>query len=355
MSWQTISIDRFSEYAKQWNSIVESGIPVPFLESDFLLPLLKEFGSGEELLAIESHNNTLRAAAILAPVRQGFWQTFQPSQLPLGAWVSGPDADTMALCRTLITSLPGFTIGIGITQADPILQPRVPDTPGINTLDYIQTAWVDIEGTFESYWDARGKNLKTNLRKQRSKLEAEGTIPILECITDPKLVAQANADFGKLESAGWKAQGGTAIHPDNAQGRFYRQMLESFCAKGKGRIYRYCFGDKVVAMDLCIEAGATLVILKTAYDESFKAISPSSLMRQEQFKAIFDEGSIRRVEFYGKVLEWHTRWTNNNRTLYHLTIYRWPFLQTLHNKLKNWRTGSMASTKPTTDTSEQPN
>lgn len=354
MSWQFIPIDRFSDYSQQWDSILVSCIPVPFLESDFIRPLLKEFGNGQERLAIETQDGLTRAAAVVVPVRQGFWQTFQPSQLPLGTWISKPDVDMVELSRTLVSALPGFTLGIGITQLDPILQPRPADAPGTKTLDYIQTAWVDIEGPYETYWEARGKNLRTNLRKQRAKLETEGTIPVLECITDPKQVAQALKDYGTLESAGWKAQGGTAIHPDNAQGRFYRQMLESFCAKGRGRIYRYYFGDKVVAMDLCIEAGTTLVILKTAYDESFKTISPSSLMRHDQFKQIFDAGRIRRIEFYGKVLEWHTRWTNNARTIYHLTRYRWPVLQTMHSKLRSWRTGRSASTEPTAKASEQP-
>lgn len=69
--------------------------------------------------------------------------------------------------------------------------------------------------------------------------------------SEPDDIAQAIADYGLLESAGWKAEGGTAIHPDNAQGRFYRAMLENFCRQGRGRVYRYRFDDKVVAVDLC--------------------------------------------------------------------------------------------------------
>lgn len=67
-------------------------------------------------------------------------------------------------------------------------------------------------------------------------------MPTLTCVTDPAGVAAALADYGALESAGWKAGTGTAIHPDNAQGRFYRRMLEAFCtailagrSRAKGR------------------------------------------------------------------------------------------------------------------------
>ena len=51
-----------------------------------------------------------------------------------------------------------------------------------------------------------------------------------------------------LESAGWKAGSGTAVAPDNAQGRFYRAMLEAFAARGQARIYRYRFGDHQVTL-----------------------------------------------------------------------------------------------------------
>ena len=61
---------------------------------------------------------------------------------------------------------------------------------------------------------------------------------------------------------------GTAIHPANAQGKFYRIVFEEFYRQGAGRIYRYWYDDRIVAMDLCIEGNGSIVILKTAYDEN---------------------------------------------------------------------------------------
>ena len=143
-------------------------------------------------------------------------------------------------------------------------------------------------------------------------------------------MADGLRDYGALESTGWKAGGGTAIHPDNAQGRFYLAMLQAFCTRGLGRIYRYRFGDKVVAVDLCVENSDTQVVLKTTYDETYRTVSPAFLMRQEELRGLWAEGRIRRVEFYGKLMEWHTRWTDKARTLYHLNYYRWGFLPQLH-------------------------
>jgi len=322
MTWTLYPIAQFAEHAAQWDALVQSSPGTPFLESAFLQPALAIFGTGEETLCLHQTSGQLDAAAIVQRGPKGMWQTFQPSQLPLGAWISAPGVDLATAGAALVADLPGLTLGLGITQLDPRFHTRPADTTTLRTQDYIATAWVDIEGTFDVYWEARGKNLRQNTRKQRNKLQAEGTTTRLECITTAADVAQTMADYGALESAGWKTAEGTAIHPDNAQGKFYQQMLENFCTQGRGRIYRYWFGDKVVAMDLCIQDDTAIIILKTTYDESYKQVSPSTLMRQDEFQQLFDEAKFQRIEFYGKVMEWHTRWTSNSRDIYHANVYR---------------------------------
>jgi len=332
MTWTLYPIARYKDFADQWDALAKSSPGAPFLESAFLQPALDTFGNSEELLCLHHTNGQLTAAAIMQRGPRGMWQTFQPSQLPLGAWISGEGVDLVATGNALVAELPGLTLGLGVTQLDPRFHPRPADGPKVRTQDYIATAWVDIEGSFDTYWEARGKNLRQNTRKQRNKLQAESTDTRLECITAAADVPKAITDYGALESAGWKTADGTAIHPDNAQGKFYEKMLENFCSLGRGRIYRYWFGDKVVAMDLCICDDTTIVILKTTYDESYKAVSPSTLMRQDEFQQLFDEAMFKRIEFYGKVMEWHTRWTTNSRDIYHITLYRWAILKQLQAK-----------------------
>lgn len=326
MPWQVLKSDRFSEHAAAWDALQRASSDTPFLESTFLEPLLEVFGGGDERLALCHEDGQLRAAALLRPLGKGRWETFQPSQLPLGPWIAARPDDAGQRLTGLLRALPGFPLTLGLTQLDPKLTTRPEGTGTVATMDYVSTSWVDIDGSFDAYWDGRGKNLRQNTRKQRNKLQTENTETTLECVTDPDEVPAAIADYALLEGAGWKADTGTAILPDNAQGRFYIRMLQRFCALGRGRLYRYRFGDKVVAMDLCIDSGETVVILKTAYDESYRQVSPSTLMRQDQFRAWWDEGRYRRIEFYGKTLEWHTRWTEHSRVLYHATGYRWAWL-----------------------------
>lgn len=333
MKWSLYPASRFNEFAERWSQLNQETFNTPLLAVDFVAPLLTEFGSGNELLAICEQDSKTLAMAIIAPRGRG-WDTFQPSQAPVGPWLHRPGLDIEKLSAGLLKRLPGLSLSLGLTQIDPDLLARPSDSRHLRTLNYIETAKITINGSFDDYWNARGKNLRANMKKQRSKLQKDGVQTRMQVNRAPEDVAAAIADYGRLESAGWKAAGGTAIHPDNAQGRYYQQMLESFCRRGAARIYRYWFDAQLVAMDLCIEGPDCIIILKTTYDESVpNSLSPTLLMREEACRQLFDEARFKKIEFYGKVMEWHRRWSDEIRTMYHATEYRWPILLDLRNML----------------------
>ncbi len=329
MRWRVYPIREFDRFTSQWNALNGVAGDLPFLRSEFLVPALREFGTGSELLVMQGAGDDYAAMGMLRRLRPGMWETFQPSQLPLGAFLQKKGVAIDRALDGLLSALPGLAVAVGVTQQDPAIVARPADSMLVETLDYIDTATLTLEGTFDDYWATRGKNLRHNVKRQRAKLQEQAVPLRLEVIDTPERVASAIADYGRLEGSGWKAKQGTAVGLDNAQGRFYCSVFETFCRLGAGRIFRYLFADQVVAMDLCIESGGVLVVLKTTYDEKVKVVSPATLMRHEIMNRLFDEGRVTRVEFYGKAMEWHLRWTNDLRTLYHVNRYRWSGLKRL--------------------------
>jgi len=330
IAWALYPAAQLSQLSAKWNTLNAESGNLPFLDTAFLLPLLECFGSGRERIAIALRGEDAVAATILQPLGRGRWHTFQPSQLPLGPWLARSGEAPADLLPTLIRVLPGITLSVGLTQLDSRFVTPPENSPLINYLDYIETAWVDIDSDFEAYWNGRWKNLRTNTRKQRSKLENEGIQPALDVLTRPEDIAEALAEYGRLEASGWKVEMGTAVALDNAQGRFYREMMKAFCGQGRGEVWRYRFGDTTVAMDLCVAAGRTLVVLKTAFDSSHKTTSPATLLHQDAFRRVFESGQYDRIEFYGRIMEWHTRWTDRARKLFHITAYRWAAIGQVH-------------------------
>lgn len=302
---------------------------LPFLAGDAMVSALKVFGDGGERLLVAREESRVVAMFLLVAQGKLRRKTFQPSQIPLGAWVAEADIPLPDLARSLLRGPVGFCLVLSITQIDPRLASRAEDGRDSLHSDYIETGWIDIQGSFDAYWDARGKNLRQNMRKQRSKLLSEGVRLKMNVYREHSEMAPAIQRYGALESAGWKAGQGTAIHPDNAQGHFYRELFENASRREEAVIYEYRFDDRVVAMNLCLERDGVLVVLKTTYDESMPSYSPAFLLRQEELEAFHREGRIHRLEYYGRMMEWHTRWTDTKRAIYHLTVYRWPWVKTL--------------------------
>lgn len=332
MEWQLVPAQQLERHAASWDQLQQATVPHAFLSSDFLRCLLAEFGNGTELLAYATRNGAWAAAVLLQPQGHGRWNSFQPSQLPLGPVLLPPGEDHAAHLQALLRRLPGLALSLGLTQLDPLHNASLQSSARLRCQHYIDTAWVDIATPFDAYWEARGKNLRQNTRKQLKKVEASGVTPRLELLTRPDQMADAIARYAVLEASGWKSATGTAVSAQEAQGRFYQQALEKAAARGAARVYQYWFGDEVVAMDLCVSQGDCLVILKTAYQAAHHAVSPSTLMRAEEFRALFDEGRFKRIEFFGRVMEWHTRWTDQSRSLFHATAYRWSWLQRLKSR-----------------------
>ncbi len=318
MAWRILPCSSFENFRSDWDRINEAGSNSPVLNSAFVTCSLEAFGAVGKKLAIYEQDGETAAMGIFEKRKFGVWDTFQPSQAPLGLWVTSSAISSEELLKSLTKALPGIVLQLGLTQQDPDICPRPETKARISTLDYIDTAKVTTTGTFEGYWAARGKNLRHNMKRQRNRLNKEEISISLDIITTPEAVQDAIVAYGALESSGWKSSEGTAIHAENSQGKFYISLLEDFCSRDKGIICQYRYNSKLVATDLCIEQNGIFVILKTTYDENIRTSSPAFLMRKEMFEKLFADQEIRGIEFYGKVMEWHTKWSDQVRGLYHL-------------------------------------
>jgi GNAT acetyltransferase-like protein len=315
--WKLYPVETLARFASAWDELA----PSPIVSSVAVQTMLEHLGDGRQKLAVCEEQKPL-AMAIVAPRSWRSWETWQPSQAPIGLWVQKP-VPMHELLPGLIRAL--GCLSFGVLQQDPDISVR-----GGGTTDYVDTARIVVNGSFDEYWSQRGK-LRTNLQSQRNKLQKAGIATRLELVDHPALIGSVVDDYASLESAGWKAHGGTALARENAQGRFYRALMERLAARAEALAFRYFFGDKLVACDMCVLREGTLIGLKTTYDESVRSLSPGLLMHQEIFRKLW--GRLRRIEFYGRTTDWHLRWTRDVRTMYHVTAFRWNWLKAARSAL----------------------
>lgn len=330
MKWSVTKVDDFSVHAGGWSELHARSHHSPLLASAFVAALLTEFGAGQAWLASCEEGGRTTAMALIVRSGRFSWTTFQPAQAPVGLWLQEQGSDTIVLAQALLRALPPTALVFGLTQCDPDLMCRPADSMFVRTIDYAETARIHVAGTFADYWSGCSKNLRTNLRKQRARLHKAGRGPRLQICRGGAEMVEAVGEYATLESAGWKAGAGTAVSAGDRQYRFYRAVL---CNQGDtARVFRYWIDNRLVAIDLCVEDASQLIILKTTYDQTIHPLSPALLMREEAMQSLFREARHKRIEFYGRVMDWHRQWAHEVRTLFHMNVYRWPGLARWHTK-----------------------
>jgi hypothetical protein len=342
MPWQLIPATEFKQHAPQWDDLLARCGGSPLLESAHLLSLLTHHSSGKEMLALQRFGFRVTAMSIVAPAGQGFWKTFQPATLPVSPWLS-PAADIADCAHELISYLPGWVLGIRIGSLNPYMHPRG-EVKAFSRLDPAGTCgFVDVSERYDQLLDG-GRSVTSKVKRQREKLAQEGIATRLRCSTGAADVMPALREFAALARSGRHASASErSVSDPVAQ---FTDPMVAFCAKGRGRIYRLYFGDRVVAMDLCVDNGSSIAVLATAYDETFRSASPFTLMRFDQMQEWAEEGQFKRLELYGKVLQWYSKWRHDACKLYSTTVYRWPLLRSLHSQFDRGRSAKSEQSRP---------
>ncbi len=326
----------FESHRALWDDLNRRSTDSVLLESRFVAPLLRYFGRPEIYLAV--HEDPSRPAlALVERKRYGVWQTFQPSQAPLGLIVLGETTSSAELIGSLVRSLPGFALACSVLEQDPSISVfrSLPESGSVVIQKSMDTARVTVQGTFQEYLKGRDRNVLETVTKKMRRLERDGIRVELRAVRDPAAIEEAIREYGRLESTGWKGKAGTAVDGENEQGLFYRDVLLDYCKDGHGAIYQLQFDGRTVASKLTVDRNGMIVFLKTAYDEEYKTHSPGYLLQYTMLQSIFEGGAFRSVEFYGRVLPgWTDRWSNEMRAMFHVTFYRAPWVRSVLNLLR---------------------
>jgi hypothetical protein len=331
--------DTFDDHRERWDEINKRCGNHILLDSAFVSSLIRHFASSETLLGI-SEDGGKPGMVILEKVRLGFWQTFQPSQGPLGLILVGNDNGVQKQIATLMADIPGYCVGFSVTQQDPDFTAfgNLDHSPTTEYRDYAETSRIILAGDFGEFWKQTGRYFVDDLRRQTRRLEEKGIHMDFLAERDPGNVAECIRDYAKLEESGWKGREGTAVTAEGPQGLFYKELLEKFCSRGEGVIYRLSFNGSVVASDLCLERNGMTVVLKIAYDENLQGISPGKFIHREILKLLFEEGKTRALEWYGRIHEWQRRLGSSARTMFHVNFYRNAWVPVARRLIKETRT-----------------
>lgn len=269
---------------------VEGGLG-PFVRRGRLLPTLflagsEELGEAIEPLVTDAAAATRLAEAILAerrPVRFG--------HIP----ADGPFA------RAFLAAASGNGI---------VLQEPAGGSPVLP----LDPTWTDPLTRFSS-------RRRSDFRRMQRRAEAMGAVSIAILTPTPEEVPDLLERCFAIEARGWKSRTRTALAQNAAQAEFLHRYGALIADLGGLRIALLRIGESDAAMQIMIEQGHALWLLKIGYDESFAKASPGMLLLLECIRDAAERG-LDRVEFLGKASAWTGFWTQELRP--HLRLRYYP-------------------------------
>jgi CelD/BcsL family acetyltransferase involved in cellulose biosynthesis len=333
MSWETYpAIAWFPKFAEDWDRLnTQLYKRHPFFDSRFVGPLLDYFARGRERLCIYRANGVISGALILRADGIGRWSSFLPSQAQASAIL----LDDACLLQSLLKTLPGFAWEIEFYAIDPRYSPDFSrlELPKIISAN-ADTIGIHPDISFTDFWNKRSKNVRANIRRYLNRAKKEFATPVLSKITDQTEIYAGVDRYGALESAGWKASGGTAVASGNIQGKFYSEVLGRFAQSNQAIVYELYLGDQLAASRLVIASDHIFIILKTTYDEELARFAPGQILLHQVIKDQLECQAEKIIEFYTNATPEQMNWSTFTCTIQNIQLFRNESVAAIFSMLK---------------------
>lgn len=324
MTWQVTQLQHgLGDWRGEWDALNQRLYAGhPFRDSRFVDAMLRHFGDGSVRLCIHRTDGRVDGMLLLCPRRFGIWTQFVPDQ----AQAAPPLLERSDMLRELFPALSPFAWAIELMCQDPHFAPAGLIHEGATTRlkQHVLTMNVELDGGFGEYWEGRSRKLVQNLRRYQRRIEQECGAPELRVTRDAAEMAAAVARYAQLESMGWKGQEGTAVNVDDAQGRFYTEIMERFAETGQAEVIEYWLGEKLIASRMVATGAGMAIMLKTAYDETLSKYAPGRLLLKDLLQRMFEQGNEHVVEFYTHATQDQLAWATGRRHIVHAMLFHRP-------------------------------
>lgn len=324
-------ISRFSELFAQLNeSDTDAGVAAPMLSECFLGHIVSQFGSTKVRVLVGRQQGDVVMLLLVVRKAFGVFETFCPSQLTVTPLIAGNLILDKKFLRQCGAALGSPVMMLTVFNFDYLAFPKVELHEKITELrPYADTMHIDLSGDFESYWSARSKKLRDNLKRYVSRMEKDGFDVSFVVNASSKDVGAALSRYALIEQGGWKGKQGTAIDLNDDQGQFYDKALRCLAAHDGAQVLELQVDGAVVSSRIVIFKNGKAVFLKTTYNEDFKKYSPGRILLMMTIEHLFGMRSLERVEFYTKVNADQGQWASGTRPVQHLEVYRFGLLRSL--------------------------
>ena len=336
--------DELQHLRNEWNTLA-SASGNPMLSFEWIDSCLRKLHPDARLnvLVVETQQGAICAIAPLVQVQRdhtiwldapGFNDLHEPVELIY------QDKASLATLFDAIARLP-YPVSLNRlwlnTSHDLPVSPLAVDSHGIWVSPGCRPSrYLDIQTYFDAFMASLSSRHRYDYNRALRRASKVGEIHHVVEKPDRDTLEAHLALAMRIEEKSWKGHGGSSLSKNSRLAAFFRTYLSHPDVLPDVRIFFLHLGEHVAAMQICIEYGGKLWLLKIGYDEAFQKCSPGLLLMMDVVRYSFESGHSG-VEFLGSSEPWLSLWSKKEREYFNLTHY--PF------SLAGARAGATDSTR----------
>lgn len=303
-------------FQAEWEALAARVRAVPFLRPGWVTAWWRAFGAGDLSVGCLRKDGRLVAVLPVASGRDGL-RTATNYHTPQSGILAESRDDARALVQTLLQDRPSRLAVEGITAAGPDMAACREAAENcryrILVRPFQKACYLELSGSRDEYTARLSRNLRTDLRRCRRRLDAAGTVTASVHDGADGLDDLLDRSFA-VEASGWKGERGTAIRSSPQTLGFYTDIARWAAVRDMLRLCFLRLDDRPLATYFALESHGTWHLLKGGYDNDFRRCSPGKLLMHDVIRHCYASG-VDRIEFHGDAEAYKLRWTHSFREL----------------------------------------
>ena len=326
LTYKTISdLPDLLSYQAQWDSLcMKTGKPI--LCSSWFIAGTNGFSRSSNLSMAAITNGKLKAVAPLA--KKGnvlpHLELLGSSILlePGGILFDSPDALRLLIYRLLETNSSFLLKKLYKNSLEvKVLENELRSKTSFHySTEESKVPYVDTTGDWKQVEEKMPSKKRSNFRRLKRKLEKIGELEFQIVIPSEENFETYFEKVLDVEAANWKGKMGTAIKTHPSLREFFAEYASQMTSKGQLRLIFLNVNGEPIAVQIAVEFGNRLWILKIGYNEKWRKYSPGVLLMDHVVKYCFDQ-NLDGCEFLGSNEDWLHDWATGVHELISYNIY----------------------------------
>jgi len=186
--------------------------------------------------------------------------------------------------------------------------------------DNIESPYIVIDSDWASFLNSKSQKFRKTLRNKLNRADHAGDLSI-EKITIKDSSQADVADMISVSQRSWKKKAQTDITSSPGSEGFYKEICDRFGPQGLASLFLLKKGGYPIAFELHLTYNNTAYPIRADFDESFRDLSPGSILESHILKTIFEESQIKEYNTCGHTYDYLVKWTDNTRKYINTEIF----------------------------------